>query len=308
MERPETTGTGRWMAAARTSEAIGSMFGPSSAAGRLLSVHRSAANVLIDGRLVTVARDSMGGLPNGVAVREFDGVALGLRDGMAARTHDGCLMIDGGLVTIDVRLATVWSPRIRVRPAPDDIPGRAGLVAAAARLLPEVGLRPILGDDEPASNARRVLRRTARPASDAAAWAQPAADGLVRALEVGDLDRATAEGARLVGLGPGLTPSGDDLLVGLTATLTALGDAAARPLAEAWAAVAAGRTTLVAATFHSHAARGQYSERLHHLLDAVLDGPAAGIPRAVGRASEWGASSGVDSVVGVVIAMSRWLA
>jgi hypothetical protein len=111
-------------------------------------------------------------------------------------------------------------------------------------------------------------------------------------------------GRPLVGLGQGLTPSGDDLLVGLTAALTALGQPIARPLAAAWATDAERGTGLVARTFHRNAAVGEYTERMHTLMASILAGPASGIDTAVRRAADWGASSGGDTLVGVVAAFS----
>lgn len=134
-----------------------------------------------------------------------------------------------------------------------------------------------------------------------------AAGRLGAALAASDVDGATRAGMSLIGLGPGLTPSGDDLLVGLTAALTAMGDPGARRLAGAWATEAVTRTTEVAAAFHRCAATGEYSERLHLLLDAILVGPPEEIAGAVAVAADWGATSGIDTLAGVVLALRRSL-
>jgi hypothetical protein len=117
-------------------------------------------------------------------------------------------------------------------------------------------------------------------------------------------DIATA-GRALIGLGAGLTPAGDDVLVGLTAGLTALGDPRARGLANAWARHANGRTTVAAEAFHRHAATGAYSERLHDLLRALLFEGVGAIPAAVHAAARWGATSGADTIAGVLLALGQ---
>ena len=70
---------------------------------------------------------------------------------------------------------------------------------------------------------------------------------------------------QLVGLGAGLTPSGDDLLVGLSAALHWLGVQQQHQFSLLSHATA---TTDVASVFHFHAERGRYSERLLNLFSS----------------------------------------
>ncbi len=113
-----------------------------------------------------------------------------------------------------------------------------------------------------------------------------------------DPRRAATNARGLLGLGEGLTPSGDDALVGIEAALHALDHPLAGFLGAALDDVDA-RTTAVAATLLRHAASGEFAERLHVLLDA-LTGPADdALPRSIAQAVTWGASSGTDCLVGV---------
>jgi uncharacterized protein DUF2877 len=237
--------------------------------GMVLSVHGSAVNVVIDGALVTVAGARKGGLPNGVLVADpFDPRSLGIRA--------------GGRVTIDVRSARHWSPKLGSLGIPPDLEVRVGIArrAAAAR---NGGLHGIV----PAANAFEAFAEAFTSGSEAA---------IVRS------------GQSLVGLGAGLTPAGDDVLVGLTAALTVLGDGRARGFAGAWAGYAIGRTTLVAESFHRYAATGAYSERLHDVLRAILTGPVERIPAAVASAAAWGATSGTDTLAGILLGLDPPLA
>jgi len=100
------------------------------------------------------------------------------------------------------------------------------------------------------------------------------ADSLVRATRVLDREHATAVALRLVGWGEGLTPAGDDFLVGFLAGLDALAlDVARRDFAAALSvAVAglAGRTTDIAAHFLRLAAHADYAQALDDVRDALL--------------------------------------
>ncbi len=282
--------------------------------GEVLSVHRRAVNLQLGGRLIAIADASLGAMPHAVSVTGFSPVALGVCEGQPAVAAGGRIRI-GDRVAIDVRAAASWSARLDARPCPADLRARARLALRATRRLPAVGLRPLLDDEaltgrHDGTSRAALLEGPIRPSWPGGAVldvAAPAARRLSRALVTDDGPAAIAAGMGLIGLGAGLTPSGDDLLVGLTAALAASGDGWAGPLAAAWAAEAPARTSEVAATFHRHATSGEYAERLHLLLDAVLAGPLVGIPEAVDRAAAWGATSGVDTLVGVILALRRRL-
>ena len=102
----------------------------------------------------------------------------------------------------------------------------------------------------------------------------------------------------LVGLGHGLTPSGDDVLIGFSAALRVREHPFATLVASAAADAAPGRTTDVAAMFHAYAARGEYSQRIATVLERLLAGPSS---EDIQTALAWGASSGADCLLGVLL-------
>jgi len=116
-----------------------------------------------------------------------------------------------------------------------------------------------------------------------------------RAAAIGPLD----DPDRLLGRGPGLTPGGDDALLGYIAMAAhahrewGLPDPA--PLAEALAARAPGRTTRVSAAMFAAAAGGRYAP----LVGAVCRAAPADLPAAIARLAAVGATSGLDTLVGV---------
>lgn len=116
---------------------------------------------------------------------------------------------------------------------------------------------------------------------------------------------ALIEGALgLVGLGEGLTPAGDDCLVGTLAVLHRFARSwlSAHPEIPAAVGRAAARaTTAVAYEFVAHALTGRFAETLIDLLTA---GSADEVSGAVGRVLESGATSGADTLAGVRLALA----
>jgi hypothetical protein len=105
----------------------------------------------------------------------------------------------------------------------------------------------------------------------------------------------------LVGLGPGLTPSGDDFLIGALAALDAVGQTKTHAaLGEAVAAAAPARTSPLSASFLRAAAAGYAGENLHALVAAVVGGHLDAAAAAAGRI---GHTSGWDTLAGAVLAL-----
>lgn len=112
----------------------------------------------------------------------------------------------------------------------------------------------------------------------------------------------------LLGRGRGLTPSGDDLVIGLLLTLNRLwrigeGDAELQDLANRVATLAYGQTSTLSANLIECAASGFSDERLLRVLDAIFVG-SPGETQAAEYLLDWGASSGLDALVGVTVALS----
>lgn len=155
-----------------------------------------------------------------------------------------------------------------------------------------------------------VLRRTVGVLAEAAAaWPSAVADRLhplALALAADDGPAAASAADGLLGLGPGLTPAGDDVLAGaLAALFLLLPPRAAR--AGAWAGLdrvvgesAAARTTTLSAALLGCARRGQVAAPAADLLRALTgDGDVGLTARALVLV---GHSSGRDLAAGILLA------
>lgn len=249
---------------------------------RVLSVFRSAVNLTMGDELVTIVPDEAGGLPNGILVAApTDFRTPGLRAGMVVEIDEAVVHVLDADLVIRLDAARPWSARIPVGDG-RHWPTRSTAVHALAR-------RDVRGTDAAAATAGLMAIPVARERLATLRGAIARTD-----------HRAAAVAARsLIGLGPGLTPSGDDALAGIEAALRALGHPAAGFLATALDDVTE-RTTVVSAALLRHAARGEFTERIHRLLAALLDEDDTALPVAIERAVAWGATSGRDCLIGVL--------
>lgn len=113
---------------------------------------------------------------------------------------------------------------------------------------------------------------------------------------------------QLLGLGPGLTPSGDDLLAGVLITWRHLGAASLSDrLGSCLFDAGVGRTTTISLAHLEAAAKGFGASPLHQLLDALIVNRHARVVEALDAAAKIGHSSGLDAIAGMVLALTAWL-
>ena len=201
--------------------------------------------------------------------------------GATGRVGDLRLSVCG----VEVHAARWWRPR-RPRPHPARV-DPVDLVDLVDRLGPLI--------TQACPDLRAGTRRA--PTGPGGRFAS----ALVR----GDHTAAVEAADRLVGLGPGLTPSGDDVLAGVLVTLHGLRPDLAdrlRGLGGEIARRACGRTTALAATLLGQAAQGYTVDPLLDVVDGLSGQPSPLTPAVVGRLTAVGHTSGRDLLLGVVLA------
>ena len=158
----------------------------------------------------------------------------------------------------------------------------------------------------PGSNAQDYRDRALVDPLGRAAWS--ALSSLLPAWRGDDGEAVETSAARLVGLGPGLTPSGDDLLAGLLVATDRVRGGIPTAVRRACIRAVERRTTDVAVARVRHAARGAIEEVQERVLASLLGANDAGLVPAVERAARWGHTSGVDTLVGLFLGLRLTLA
>ncbi|GII92095.1 hypothetical protein Ssi02_23260 [Sinosporangium siamense] len=226
-------------------------------------------------QVVAVIRGDAVRLPNSIVL---SGAVPEAAMGDDAAVGDGTIRLGG----LSLSAGRWWNP------APPLGPAEPGLLALAAPAM-----------------AAALDRAARRPGLDGNGAVALLADGCAR----GSLLDTISAAYRLIGLGPGLTPSGDDVLAGLLVALRHLGTAAGVPRAvhlADWLAAAVTfdartRTTPISATLLHCAARGEASPEVM----SVLRGMAGRHPLepAVQRLLPLGHTSGADLACGLRIGL-----
>ncbi len=119
----------------------------------------------------------------------------------------------------------------------------------------------------------------------------------------------TEASVKLVGAGVGLTPSGDDILIGVIAFLVSRfgltkEDVWFTPAFSQLKSSIKGKTTLVSETLLTHALNGRFPERLMDLLQALDARDRKELLHASEALTRFGKTTGGEMALGVILAQT----
>ena len=272
-------------------------------------VFQSAANLQLTkaGKLITLVGSGEADLPQGIRLdTPTDFSFAGLGTGEAVTCRDGILRINSISLTADLCKVRIWKCDL---PALNVDMTNAAVGFAWRSVWEALNKRQLLSGAEivadnlfnPDEIAQSVISRRAGEAIRA----------LVDATRQRNLDDISMLNT-LIGLGTGLTPSGDDLLVGYLAGLWCL--VRGRPDREQFISGLgrrvvrlSRRTNDISRTYLYHAARGQVSSRLAALAEAISRGESGGPLLSTAKsAMRVGHTSGMDAVTGLLFGLATW--
>jgi len=274
----------------------------------VIGVQRHACQLAVGGGPLLILSTPVVPLaPNALTVDVAPHVTLGdagLRAGQAVALSAGAPSGHHADFRVTLEAASTWEPRPRVhRVVPRDLVDRLRIARATvvAEGAGESMLSLLWASEAPALRPGVVCAASlpARLLSDAAIRRDPL---------------SAARAARgLAGLGPGLTPSGDDLLTGFTAAWILVGeslgvDAVARERMTAAIVAGAERgASPLGRAWLAHARRGELLEPMTGFVAALLSAEPRDLGVAVRGALAVGSSSGTDWMVGFLLGAKAML-
>jgi hypothetical protein len=275
------------------------------------SVFRSAINLRLTrgSKLLTLVASSEADLPQGIRVDSPEDFSFEIfRTDEQVTCRDNILRFASSSLTIDLYGAGCFSCNLSALQADITQPAVATAWWCVWQALNE---RQIQSDSE--IIAEDLFRSDETIRAGVPRKAGEAMRNLVDATRRYDLTAVSSSVQPLIGLGSGLTPSGDDLLVGYLAGLwCAVLDKSERihfvsTLGKAIIRLSR-QTNDISSTYLYHASRGQVSSRLAHLAEAICRGENLDcILTMAESAMQVGYTSGMDAVTGLLIGLAAWI-
>jgi hypothetical protein len=274
--------------------------------GRVLHVFERACNLVNErAEVLSLVARPVGLGPFGMVVEGVEHPAGFLQwlDGASAVGVEGTRLLVGRLV-VETGRASLWQPRpdwATVQKGAGKVAGFLPLLRSLLAAEAPAGSLAVLGDLPNHPTTEESASSDAEQASEDALLLQvrEGANQLHQGIEALDLGFVQSAAHQLAGLGGGLTPAGDDFLLGAMVALWATRpEEVVRSLVEAIVAAALPRTTRLSAAYLAAAGRGEVSLLWHKLLAAIAAAEEGGV-KAAGRAIlRTGHSSGADMLAG----------
>jgi len=258
--------------------------------------------------LLALATRALGNLPFGIVVDAEGEVFRDVRADAHVVVADARIELDA--LAIDAARAAEWQARPDWRALREKSVDVTHLAALAAEFAPrgsflELFVEKISPQQPVLSEAKEREERKEKNyelliTNYFSARARAPALQLIHALRTREIEKASAAARELAGLGGGLTPAGDDFILG--ALLGAwMRDADAEKFCARIADAAAPRTTKLSAAFLRAAARGECTERWHSFFMAIRAENADEMRHALNALMQTGHTSGADAFAGWVL-------
>lgn len=268
--------------------------------GQVHSVFRHACNVMLaDGDMLSLLSRDMGCVPHGVRLATPSGFSFldQVRTGQTVGCRAGVLRFQGGTLEANLSTAQIWRSGDGLK----SIDWAKRNIQRAWQTALEVLQQAQATGEEDRDGTAQYLSGEA--ASDV--------HRLTHAMRLYRLMEATRIAEGMVGCGRGLTPSGDDCLVGYLAGLDSTIQSERQQTARSALAWAIRRrahmTSDISRIYLRQACAGHFSEPLVSLLATISQGQfTEEIRRQTMRALDVGASSGREGVLGCLLGLITW--
>ncbi len=276
-------------------------------AGSVIAAFGSTFYISVSDKLICIANAGVGPGPINIitaAPPSTNWSASGVRVGMPAHVSRSEIRV-GNRFVFPLLRCDRWLPKpAGGEPEPDLIRiGLDTLRVAAAEFAPQDGLGRCLANGSSTIRGDVLTRSAAPLIASARRW-------VIQMLAQADphLMCDTTWVGRMAGLGPGLTPSGDDFLGGMMVALHRLDEAPTAKLLGRMAEPFTHRNGNAISFAHlAAAAEGLCAEAIECTICAMLRGNGPAILESLNDVGELGHTSGWDALSGAGVVLDGWL-
>ena len=275
-----------------------------SVAGRIAAVFDRSVYVDLGSQWICIGDATVGNGPVNLLLEPtpYSGVFADLVVDQPVRVCAGAVHLGKRPLIIETA-AKVWSPPLVSEWTKESlIRGLDALNAISRGRAPRQGLSVFLYGRGSELSDTREAHVGALPVFELESWL------LNRLVDMRCVEGVPESAQQLIGLGPGLTPSGDDFLGGILIALSLVHrqDIAALLYADLCPRLLT-RTGPISRTHLAAASVGQGLETLHLAINSVIEGNVEMIPTRLHHIDRIGSSSGWDALAGAYVVLRACL-
>ena len=279
--------------------------------GKIDGVFDRTANILTpDNELLTLARIDVSNSPVTIILNlpiDVDITSLDIRNEAEVFKSGSSVYVRGSGVIINLKGTTLWRTErpIKTKLTVKEIFSNLSVAKSVGVTFGEYGgIADILAHYDELVKDGAVDGQELNPFSR---YALPRIGALMKAVPDRNIGALTVAVKGLIGLGHGLTPSGDDVLAGFMNSILQVAEAFGGDIAYAWeinqaiVSMVDGQTTFLSAKSLEYAARGESPELVYNLIAAIVAGTEEQVESAALALLEVGHFSGTDMLLGILL-------
>jgi len=279
--------------------------------GQVHSVFRRAFNVLIsDNQLISIVRRDVGKGPINIVTNlpQYRSMtSIGIRRKYEVLKVDDLIIVGNNVLIISTKNAKQWRPRKEFRGNLLTIKKMRDNLMVMKEVACSHGHFDGLGQLIKYTEDEHLEKFITKKLNLFARMALPHISRLLKAIKAGSSQDIKRSAKKLIGFGPGLTPSADDMLSGLMTSLALIAENLdvnmnfVSKVNKDIASCIPGRTALISQEFLMHAVAGEANEPIITLIEKILTAKPNEVENAAKEVLAIGDISGTDIVLGILL-------
>jgi hypothetical protein len=286
--------------------------------GVVHSIFRRVINITaLENRLITVVGQEVGQGPLNILVDipgSLDLLTIGINKGDTVSQVDDTIVIGENVLVISTQSAELWRPNRNFQTNLQSIRHIITNIEYLSDFALNFGHLNGLGELIPFTHIHGLKDSETKKLGLVSQIALPHISSLLKAIKSSHTQEIKRNIESLVGLGPGLTPAGDDMLLGLMVSMLYLSEnfkeksIDVKKINEDIISVISGKTTTISEEFLREASVGNANEAVASLMECLLTSKSGELENSIRKVLNVGGTSGTDTVFGVILGSYLMLA
>ncbi len=279
--------------------------------GRVHSVFQQVINISVHDNLISIVGKRVGQGPLNIVVNfphDLDLTAI-VKAGDIV-TLDETIRIDNTL-SITTNSTSIWEASINFQ----DLLHPVNVILSNIEVVKEVVLasKNLKGLGELIDHVNDMEISSTYQLEPISKFAVPHISSLIRAIRLRISHDIIQSSNKIIGLGSGLTPSGDDMLIGLMISMIYISenvqgiDLDVEKISSDIISDITGRTTIISEEFLREAACGRVNEPVATLMEKILISGQKEMRESAKKVLSVGSTSGADTIFGIILGTNLML-
>ena len=279
--------------------------------GLIHSIFQRVINItVLEDRLISLVGQEVGQGPLNILVNIPNHINLstvGIKKGDIVTRVRESIIIGENVIVISTQWTELWEPKRKFQASLQPLK----TIMANIEIMRDIALASDhlsgLGELIPFTHINGLKVPKTEKLSSVSHLALPHISSMLKAIKSGHSHDIIRIAKHLVGLGPGLTPAADDMLLGLMISMLYISEnfiktsIDVKKINKDIISIISGRTTIISEEFLREASVGKVNEAVASLMENLLTSRQRELENYVRNVLNLGGTSGTDTVFGIIL-------